>query len=136
MNSYIAPKGGRTLIGNQNTTARYQIISNAGEHRYRFFCGRSNMAVCTTRPIRADTPEMELQLAWESEGKQMFNRCHRCGEWVSDAMYNADTLECVVCSPWESQPDFCPKCGERVPSSDDFCRKCGTKLLYRGGENL
>ena len=122
------------MTGNENNTARYKIISDTGGNRYRFYCGRSGMAACTTHHIRADTPAEELQLAWESEGKKYFNRCQKCGRWVTDAMYNADTLECVVCSPWECQPDFCPKCGERVPSSDDFCRKCGTKLLYRGGD--
>lgn len=116
---------------NGSITARYKIISDAGGRRYRFFCGRSGMAVCTTHPVRGDMPNEELRLAWENEGRAKFNRCQKCGEWVSEAMYNADTLECVICSPWESQPDYCPKCGAKVLSTDDFCRKCGTKLLYR-----
>ncbi len=117
------------MSDSRNKTAPYKIISDTGGNRYRFFCERSGMAACTTNPIRADSPEEELQLAWENEGRAKFNRCRRCGKWVSDIMYNPETFECVVCSPLESTPpSFCPKCGARVPPSDEFCRKCGTRL--------
>lgn len=111
-------------------TPPYRIISDTGGNRYRFFCELSGGAVCTTKPIRADTQEEELQLAWETEGKASFNQCHKCGRWICDAMYNADVLECVDCAPWENTPRFCPKCGERIVVSDTFCRKCGVRLRY------
>lgn len=87
----------------ENKSAPYKIIFDAGGNRYRFFCERSGMAVCTTGPVRADTPEQELRLAWESEGKKQFNYCHKCDRWVSDEMYNPDTLECILCSPHEKK---------------------------------
>lgn len=112
----------------KNKTARYRIISDTGGNRYRFYCEQSGMAMVTTEPVRADAPEEELLLAWESEGRQYFNRCGKCGKWVSDAMFNLDASACVICIPWEEPPVFCPHCGARVPPSDDFCRGCGAKL--------
>lgn len=114
-----------------NKTARYKIITNAKGNQYRFFCALSGAAMCTTKPIRADTQEDELKLAWESEGVQHFNQCNKCGKWVCDAMYNADVCECVSCAPWEERPQYCSQCGERVPLDDIFCQKCGTRLQYR-----
>lgn len=112
------------------STAEYRIIADAGGNQYRFFCALSGAAICTTRPIRADTQEEELKIAWETEGRTFFNHCHKCGKWVSDVMYNADVCECVDCAPWENKPNFCPKCGEKVPTHDVFCWKCGTRLQY------
>lgn len=111
-------------------TASYRVIADAGGNRYRFFCDVSGAAVCITRPIRADTPEEALMLAWETEGRKQFNQCHKCGKWVSDVMYNADVLQCVDCAPWENKPRFCQKCGSKVSASDTFCRKCGARLQY------
>lgn len=108
----------------------YRVIADAGGRRYRFFCELSGAAVCTTKPIRADTEEEGAELAWKTEGKQLFNQCHKCGRWVCDAMYNADVLECVACAPWEDPPNFCPRCGERTAPQDAYCRKCGAKLQY------
>lgn len=113
------------------TTAPYKVIADTGGSRYRFFCALSGAALVTTKPIRADTQEEELRLAWENEGKQYFNRCSKCGKWVSGVMYNAEVLKCVECAPWEDRPNYCPKCGKKVPYLDDFCRSCGTKLQYR-----
>ena len=113
-------------------SARYQVIPEAGGSRYRFFCELSGIAVCTTRPIRAETPAKALQLAWEGEGKLCFNRCGKCGRWVSDVMFNVDTLECVECSPWEEPPNFCPHCGAAAKSGR-FCPRCGGKLQYEEG---
>ena len=112
-------------------TAKYRIIADSGGSSYRFFCELSGMAVCTTTPINGNTQEEELQIAWETEGKQHFNRCTRCGKWISDPMYNADTLQCVECSPWEEKPNFCSHCGKRIIISARFCPSCGTKLRYR-----
>lgn len=111
-------------------TARYRILVGAGGNRYRFFCARSDAAVCTTSPIRADTEEEALRIAWETEGRAHFNQCARCGQWVCNAMYNADVLECVDCAPWEEAPRFCPACGVRVAAGETHCRKCGVQLRY------
>lgn len=119
------------MTENANRTARYKIITDAGGNRYRFFCALSGAAMCTTKPIRADTQAEELEIAWETEGIQHFNQCHKCGKWVSDAMYNADVLECVDCAPWEDRPNYCSQCGEKIPVDDTFCRKCGARLQYR-----
>lgn len=115
---------------NDHKTARYRIIADAGGNRYRFYCDASGMAVCTTKPIRADTREEELRLAWETEGRQYFNRCTKCGRWISDKMYNADVLQCVDCAPWQNKPNYCAHCGEKITDSDVFCRKCGVRLRY------
>lgn len=111
-------------------TANYRVISDSGGNRYRFFCDASGALGCTTNPVRADTPEEELLLAWETEGKKHFNLCHQCGKWVADVMYNADVLQCVDCSPWENKPHFCRHCGIEVALTDTFCRECGTRLQY------
>lgn len=120
----------------ENTTAPYRIISDGGGRRYRFYCERSGMAVCMTKPIRAHTAEEELRLAWESEGRRQFNRCNKCGKWVCDVMYNVDTMECVYCSPWEEPPFFCPKCGAQTSQTHPYCQNCGAKLLYAKGERI
>ena len=114
------------------STANYRILSDAEENRYQFFCDLSGALGCITKPVRADTPEKELQLAWESEGRWAFNQCHRCGKWVSDAMYNADVLECVKCAPWEEQPEYCPQCGQKLSEAGKLCPRCGSLLRYEG----
>lgn len=113
-------------------TARYKVIRSPYGNRYCFFCGASGAAVCTTKAVHAETAEEELCFAWESEARQYFNQCHKCGKWICDVMYNADTLNCVDCSPWEEQPRFCPGCGAAVGVQDVFCPKCGIRLMYGG----
>ena len=126
--------------------AQYQITTDADGNHYRFFCDLSGVMVCKTKPIRADTQEEELRIAWETEGKKMFNQCHKCGRWVSNVMYNADALECVDCTPWEEDLTLasmehygfgtkamkkvkkCDNCGMMAPASEQFCRECGTRL--------
>ena len=115
-------------------TASYKLIADAGGNRYQFFCDLSGALACTTEPIRADTSEEALMIAWKREGRQHFNQCHKCGRWVSDVMYNADVMECVDCAPWENVPKFCPQCGKGLSSPERFCSKCGAKLLYEGSE--
>lgn len=99
------------MADTENKTASYKIIFDAGGNRYRFFCERSGAEVCSTQPVRAESSEQELMLAWNSEGKKYFNLCPMCGKWVSDKMYNPDALECVVCSPRERQSKFRTKFG-------------------------
>ena len=117
-----------------NPTARYKIITDTGGNRYQFFCDLSHALVCTTQPIRADTPEQELAQAWESQGKAEFNHCKKCGKWVSDVMYNADVHECVECAPYEAEPNYCKSCGIRIDKPFGKCPACGHKLVYEGEE--
>lgn len=115
--------------------ARYKIINCAHGKRFQFFCDLSGMLMYTTGLIKAATAEQALSIAWQG-AKKHFNLCHKCGKWVSDIMYNADTLKCVDCSPWEDVPKYCKFCGERVDkSATQFCHKCGARLRYGGDDN-
>ncbi len=113
-------------------TASYKIIKEANGERFRFFCAGSGGAICTTPPIRAESSEEALQIAWVTEGRKHFNRCAKCGRWVCNAMTNADTLECVDCSPWEDPPKFCSSCGKKVEMTSLYCSACGIRLMYGG----
>jgi len=114
-------------------TAAYKVIADSGGDRFQFFCDLSGTRVCTTRIIRADTPEKALEIAWETEGRKEFNHCSKCGNWVSDVMFNAGVNECVECAPWENYPLYCPQCGKRITDTNRFCPKCGSQLRYEGG---
>jgi len=116
-------------------SAHYRMITDACGTRYHFYCDLSGAHVCTTDPIQADTPELELKRAWETQGRPMFNQCKKCGRWVSDVMFNADVHECVACAPWEDQPRYCTQCGKKLFEAKKFCSRCGTKLIYEGGED-
>ena len=120
---------------NRHLTARFKTVQRGSETLHQFFCDLSHALVCTTQPIRADTPEQELAQAWESQGKAEFNHCKKCGKWVSDVMYNADVHECVECAPWQESPNYCPQCGKQLAAPERFCPRCGAKLLYEGGED-
>ena len=116
-------------------TAKFKIIRERTPNgteivRIRFFCELSGMEVFTSEPYITDDPESKIDAAWENEGKANFNLCHKCGRWISSAMYNADVLECVECTPWENKPNYCPSCGKKVSMSDIYCSKCGMKLQY------
>lgn len=113
--------------------ANFRVLSDREGTRYQFFCALSGALVCTTPPLCADTPEQALALAWETEGKQHFNHCSKCGNWVIDAMYNVDVLECVDCAPYEATPLYCKACGAKVAKKADRCSKCGAVLAYKGG---
>ena len=121
-------------MGAQKKTAAYKVISDAGGNRYKFYCEVSDALACTTEPIRAKTPEEELQIAWETVGRKHFNLCHKCGRWVIDAVYNADVLECVECAPYEAEPNFCKNCGIKIEKPARICPACGHKLVYEGEE--
>ncbi len=112
--------------------ASYKIIKEVSGNRFRFFCEASGGAVCTTNPIRAETHEDALRVAWESVGRAYFNKCAKCGKWVCNVMTNADTLECVDCSPWEEPPKYCPSCGKKISLTSLYCSECGVKLMYGG----
>lgn len=113
-------------------TAYYKVIADSGGNRYQFFCDLTGALLCTTKAYRETGPDAELELAWEGEGKNHFQLCHKCGKWVIDAMYNADVLECVACAPWENTPEYCKYCGTKVSVSDYVCPKCNAHLIYGG----
>lgn len=118
------------MVYGKNLMARYQVLPDSTGNRYRFFCEASGIAVCTTAAVKAETPEREVLVAWESEGKARFNYCIRCRRWVCDAMYNADVCLCADCAPWEDPPNFCKRCGQRISKENLFCGKCGDRAMY------
>ncbi len=119
-------------MNQRKKAANYKIVADAGGNRYLFFCDLSGAHVCTTRPYHADTPEEELALAWEKEGKMHFNLCHKCGKWVISAVYNPEVLECTDCAPFEHETNYCKFCGAKVHADVRFCPVCHKKLHYEG----
>ena len=121
-------------MNKEKTIATYKIVADAGGNIYKFYCDLSGALLCTTKPYKADTPVKELQLAWESEGKELFNVCHRCGKQVSNAMFNVEALECVKCAPIEAEAKFCKHCGKKIDNPTQLCSACGKPLIYYGKE--
>lgn len=113
---------------NDRKTATYKVIKDSGGNRYGFFCDISGALGCTTGVYSSDSPESELMLAWENEGRSHFNRCEKCGKWVIDAMYNVDAFQCVDCAPWTEKLRFCSKCGAKVANGAEYCSSCGKSL--------
>ena len=118
---------------NEKKTAKYKLLKTPKGNRYQFFCDLSDALVCTTEIITDNAPGEELMFAWNTYAKEHFNRCHKCGRWIIKEMYNPDVLNCVLCTPIEDYPKFCPKCGTKTRNPSFFCHMCGFKLLY-GGE--
>ena len=85
-------------------TATYKVVADAGGGRvFRFYCDISGELCCVTKPIRADTEEAALEIAWETEGRWEFNHCPKCGKYVSSAMFNVNAGLCLDCAPWEDE---------------------------------
>lgn len=120
-------------MGDKKMTADYKIVGKSGGNLYQFFCDLSGAFCAETSSYRDADAKKELMTAWNKEGKKHFNLCHKCGNWVSDVMYNPDVLNCIRCSPIEDIPDYCTNCGTKTEDSETFCRKCGSRLMY-GGE--
>lgn len=118
----------------EKNTANYKILQTPYGNKYQFFCDLSEALICTTPPIKGNTPEEELMIAWRNYGRNNFNKCHNCGKWVISVMYNPDVLKCVKCTPLEDYPEFCPNCGAKTLDPSYFCHMCGYRLLY-GGED-
>ena len=121
------------VISMSRKIANFRVLLDREGIRYQFFCALSGALVCTTRAFHADASEEALISAWETEGKKHFNHCSKCGNWVIDAMYNVDVLECVDCAPYETTPLYCKACGTKVTEKADRCSCCGAALTYRGG---
>ena len=140
-----------------NRTATYKYSADSGGRRYSFYCDVSGAIVCSTEPIKLKTLDEELQMAWKMTGENCFNRCRKCGRWVIDSLYNPEKLECVVCSPWETDLEIrkeqenvrdefgfgpgvmkkkkvCSYCKTVCNTEGNFCHICGTilpaKTLY------
>lgn len=118
------------MANDKKKTARYKMLADRAGNRYQFFCDLSGALLCTTEPLLLGSAEAEVEFAWESEGRRQFNFCHKCGKWVSDAVYNPETFECVECSPWEEEPAYCPHCGEKAEQGAVICGKCKNRLRY------
>lgn len=117
---------------NKKITAEYQHTPEETGNRYHFRCGVTGARFSTAQTYHAATPQQELLLAWQTEGRSHFNQCQRCGNWVVDAAYNPLVLECVVCAPFEEEARFCPSCGARVTSRTRLCPQCAAPLYYEG----
>ena len=112
-------------------TAGYKILAEAEGNRYLFFCDVSGAHVYTTKKVySAALPEEELMLAWQAEGSKVFNQCHKCGKWVVDALYNVEVLECVECTPYACEPNYCKSCGKKIDHHHGNCPFCGKPLVY------
>ena len=59
-------------------TATYKIIKKEYGNIYQFYCDISGALVKETIPYKRKEPEEELEAAWEFEGKDCFNQCHKC----------------------------------------------------------
>jgi len=121
-------------LNRKKNTADYKIIKYEDGNRYEFYCELSHALVCASEHVSAKNDEEELILAWENYGRSHFNQCHKCGKWVTGAMYNPDVFSCVQCTPIEEHPKYCPKCGAKTQEPSNYCHICGAKLFY-GGES-
>ncbi|CAK7000909.1 MAG: hypothetical protein ENTB_00024 [Enterocloster aldenensis] len=111
-----------------HSTSKYKVVESTPKgRRYCFFCEVSGTPVYTTGPIRADTLEEELRLAWK-EAKPYFNGCSECGKWIRDEAYNIDEMKCIGCAPYKSKPRYCPHCGSPVPTGNTYCVRCGKPI--------
>ena len=117
----------------ERKTSAHKVLADGGGYRFMFYCDLSGAHVCTTKEIYyGDMQEEALQAAWQAEGRKYFNRCHKCGKWVIDAVYNADVLECVECAPFEAEAKFCKNCGAKIEEPTKPCPTCGKPLAYCG----
>lgn len=118
----------------EKKTASYKVTADSGGWVFRFFCDSSGELCCVTGPIRADTEIQALDIAWETEGRRHFNRCDKCGRYVSSVMFNLTADQCVDCAPWEDEyPTFCHQCGTRLKDPEGcFCSVCGARLRNTG----
>ena len=52
-------------------TATYRVVTDAGGGKsFRFYCDLSGELCCVTKPLRADTEQAALALAWETEARR------------------------------------------------------------------
>ena len=121
----------------EKKTAAYRVETDSGGGRvFRFYCDISGELGCVTRPIVADSEQAALAQAWEAEGRRAFDRCPKCGRYVSSAMFNINAGQCLDCAPWEDEyPAFCHQCGVRIKDPEArFCPACGARLLVGGAD--
>lgn len=116
----------------KNTTAAYHKTPEKTGNRYHFRCAVTGAQFSTVQTYQAATPRQEPLLAWQTEGRNHFNQCQRCGRWVFDVAYNPEVLECIACAPFECEARYCKFCGARVPAERRTCPTCGRPLYYEG----
>ena len=76
-------------------TATYRVVTDSGGGRiFRFYCDISGELCCVSKPIRADTEEAALEMAWEQEGKWEFNLCPNAGS-MFPLLCSMSTRDCV-----------------------------------------
>lgn len=114
-------------------TATYRVLQDSGGMRFRFFCEVSGAAICTTAPAQPQPINAALDKAWLSEGREHFSLCHRCGRWVSDLMYNPNTLQCVDCSPLGGAADLLPPLRRKVSGRAALLPEVRQKAATRRG---
>ena len=132
---------------------KYKLIREPTGSRYRFYCELSGATIYTSPIMKEQPSEFLRNQIWEQKARQHFNQCPQCGRWVFNTLFNADTLKCVECSPWEisaAQPyakehyenmqqygfgeeamkqiTLCQNCGAISNSIYQFCQECGQPL--------
>ena len=107
-------------------TATYRVVTDAGGGRsFRFYCDLSGELCCVTKPLRADTEQAALALAWETEGRWHFNRCPACGRAAgmspppcsTSTRGGAWTVRRGRASTPRSATTAASACGNRTPAS-------------------
>lgn len=93
-----------------------------------FFCELSHKAFVVSE-ITSDNFENALVQA-KNQVRKQFNRCHNCGKWICDELYNEETMNCVECSPRE-KPVICSNCKTANESNKNYCKKCGSVLIKK-----
>lgn len=111
--------------------ARYKVTEENGGRTFTFLCDLSGAVLRKTEPICEADPSEEYELAWSS-AKPYINSCHKCGRNVIDSLYNAETMECVKCSPWQKTPVYCADCGAKLSENDLYCAVCGKRIRREG----
>ena len=114
-------------------TATYRVVTDAGGRSFRFYCDLSGELCCVTKPLRADTEQAALALAWETEGRWHFNRCPACGR--ANRAQDTHCTDCGAALPEKTLYDLyrarhrcCLSCGVVVTDVAVYCPECGTRL--------
>ena len=86
-----------TLEPKVHFTASYTMSREPCGYRFLFRCADCASGYGTGL-ITAESVEDAYGFA-VNEARRCFNACHKCGEWVCDAHYNEDEMQCLKCAP-------------------------------------
>ena len=78
--------------------APFRIRQTPTGFRITFYCNLTTLAVHSCE-FSAGSNEQESYETAAREARPYFNRCPRCGRWVSDVAYNLDETLCILCAP-------------------------------------